>query len=69
MTSSWRGLAAVTLTTFRDVSWNAPFYARLGFRIVEPGSLSPGLVAVVQLEERRGLPAGLRVAMRYPITT
>jgi len=26
-----RGLAGVTLTTFRDVPFNAPFYARLGF--------------------------------------
>jgi GNAT superfamily N-acetyltransferase len=61
------GRAAVTLTTFRDVSWNAPFYARLGFRIVEPGTLSPGLLALVELEERRGLPARLRVAMRYAL--
>jgi hypothetical protein len=25
------GLTSLTLTTFRDVPWNAPFYARLGF--------------------------------------
>ena len=25
------GIKALTLTTFRDVAWNAPFYARLGF--------------------------------------
>ena len=62
-----RGRAAVTLTTFRDVSWNAPFYARLGFQIVEPGMLSPGLAAAIELEERRGLPAHLRVAMRYTL--
>ena len=29
-----RGIAAVTLCTFRDVPWNAPFYERLGFRIL-----------------------------------
>ena len=62
-----RGHAAVTLTTFRDVSWNAPFYARLGFRILEPGTLSPGMVALIALEERRGIPARLRVAMRYDL--
>ena len=26
-----RGYRAVTLTTFRDVPWNMPFYSRLGF--------------------------------------
>ncbi len=25
------GFCALTLTTFRDVAWNAPFYSRLGF--------------------------------------
>ena len=31
------GFAALTLTTFRDVPWNAPFYARLGFvEIADP---------------------------------
>ena len=26
-----QGATAVTLSTFRDIPWNAPFYARLGF--------------------------------------
>src|SRR5678815_5441275 len=26
-----KGLSALTLTTFRHVAWNAPFYARYGF--------------------------------------
>ena len=30
-TARRRGLPAVTLTTFEDVAWNAPWYARLGF--------------------------------------
>jgi len=62
-----RGRAAVTLTTFRDVPWNAPFYARLGFRIVEPDALTPGLIALLEYEARRGLPARLRLVMRYAI--
>jgi hypothetical protein len=57
----------VTLTTFRDVPWNAPFYARLGFRILEPSAWTPGLMALLALEESRGLPRRLRVAMRYSI--
>ncbi|MEM9173591.1 MAG: GNAT family N-acetyltransferase, partial [Myxococcota bacterium] len=26
-----KGFATITLSTFRDVAWNAPFYARVGF--------------------------------------
>ncbi|WP_308015878.1 GNAT family N-acetyltransferase [Saccharopolyspora sp. 6M] len=39
------GCAALTLTTFRLVPWNAPYYARLGFREVPPAVMSPGLAA------------------------
>jgi GNAT superfamily N-acetyltransferase len=31
-----RGYEELSLCTFADVSWNAPFYARLGFRVVDP---------------------------------
>lgn len=60
------GLAAVTLTTFRDVPWNAPFYARLGFRVVE--APSPGLQAIRDHERDVGDDAfGPRVAMRIDL--
>ena len=39
---------AVTLTTFRDVPWNMPFYARLGFDVVVPEQVSAPLRAVVE---------------------
>jgi GNAT superfamily N-acetyltransferase len=29
------GLAAVTLTTFHNVTWNEQFYARLGFKTID----------------------------------
>jgi diketogulonate reductase-like aldo/keto reductase/GNAT superfamily N-acetyltransferase len=54
----------VTLTTFRDIPWNAPFYARLGFRTLSLDQLSPALAAHVDRETARGLPLDLRVAMR-----
>jgi GNAT superfamily N-acetyltransferase len=63
---AWAGLAgygSVTLTTFRDVSWNLPFYARLGFEVIAPEQLSPALRSVVQDETRRGLDPARRVAM------
>jgi GNAT superfamily N-acetyltransferase len=58
------GLDAVTLTTFRDVPWNAPFYARMGFRVIDRTALSPGQAEAMRDEGRRGLPLRLRVFMR-----
>jgi GNAT superfamily N-acetyltransferase len=58
------GYASVTLTTFRDVPWNMPFYERLGFRVIPTPELSPALRAVVQDETWRGLDPLRRVVMR-----
>jgi GNAT superfamily N-acetyltransferase len=60
------GYAAVTLTTFRDVPWNMPFYVRLGFSSVANEHLSPALRAVVDDEVRRGLDPLRRVVMKRP---
>jgi GNAT superfamily N-acetyltransferase len=57
------GLGAVTLTTFRDVGWNGPFYANLGFRFLS--ELTPGLAAIRDHERAIGDDGfGPRVAMR-----
>lgn len=64
-----RGVVAVTLCTFREVPWNAPFYARLGFRVLREVELSPGLAERVREEEQAGLPRALRVAMRLDLAT
>ena len=58
------GYESVSLTTFRDVPWNMPFYARLGFEVVSDSELSPELHAVVEDERRRGLDLSRRVVMR-----
>ena len=58
------GYESVTLTTFRDVPWNMPFYARLGFEIVPPAQLNPALLAIVADETRRGLDPATRVVMQ-----
>lgn len=57
------GFTAVTLTTFRDVEWNAPFYARLGFEEVVALDAHPRLAAELALEVDSGLPADRRCAM------
>ncbi|HEX2561259.1 GNAT family N-acetyltransferase [Phenylobacterium sp.] len=58
-----RGLARVTLTTFRDIPWNAPFYASLGFAAVAAEDLSVRLAEVLSLETSKGLNPDERCAM------
>ncbi len=58
------GHHAITLTTLRHIPWNAPWYERLGFRVLEENELSAALRELLQEEIRRGLPADQRVAMR-----
>jgi GNAT superfamily N-acetyltransferase len=67
LADSWaaqHGFDAVTLTTFRDVPWNAPYYERLGFRILDPAEWGPGLQARMTDEASHGLNAWPRGAMR-----
>lgn len=58
-----RGLPEITLTTFVDVPWNAPYYTRLGFGIVVDSDLGPGLRALREHEAAQGLDRWPRVAM------
>jgi GNAT superfamily N-acetyltransferase len=56
-------LDAVTLSTFREPPWNAPFYASMGFRALTEPELTPALRRVVAQETRRGLDPTQRVVM------
>jgi GNAT superfamily N-acetyltransferase len=58
------GYRAITMTTLRHIPWNAPWYQRLGFRVLEDNELSPALRDLLHEEIQRGLPADQRVAMR-----
>lgn len=60
-----QGYGSVTLTTFTDVPWNMPFYARFGFDVVPASQLSLALRAIVERESRRGLDRSRRVVMRW----
>ncbi len=59
-----RGLTAVTLTTFRNVAWNAPFYARLGFRELHDEEVDERLARIFKVEAFLGIPIERRCAMR-----
>jgi GNAT superfamily N-acetyltransferase len=63
------GIEDVTLTTFRDVPWNGPYYARLGFSELAPSDVGPELGAVVAKEAGEGLDPSLRICMRAPASS
>lgn len=61
------GFRHATLSTFRDVPWNAPFYARVGFRVIAPEEASPELCALRAQEPHWGLDIDRRVLMTLPL--
>jgi len=58
-----RGLVAVTLTTFRAVAWNAPFYRKFGFRVLEGAGIDERLASLLRDEAEHGMPLDQRCAM------
>ncbi|MFF7452342.1 MULTISPECIES: GNAT family N-acetyltransferase [unclassified Streptomyces] len=58
------GLSGLTLTTFTGVPWNAPYYERLGFRVLGEAELTPGLRRIRAREAELGLDRWPRVCMR-----
>lgn len=61
------GFSTITLTTFRDIPWNAPYYARLGFCIIEEHEITPELAKVRTNEKRLKLDRWPRVCMRITL--
>lgn len=59
-----RGQSALTLSTFRDVPWNGPFYRKNGFRDLEPAEWTPGMRMIREEEIRHGLRVEARTFMR-----
>lgn len=60
-------MRAVTLSTFAEIPWNAPFYQRLSFRVLDLGELTRGLLLMREAEARAGLPVDLRVFMKRDV--
>ncbi|WP_062733844.1 GNAT family N-acetyltransferase [Kocuria turfanensis] len=57
------GAHRMTLTTYRHVPWNGPFYARQGWRELAPDELGDQLKAVRAAEAAHGLDRWPRMAM------
>jgi GNAT superfamily N-acetyltransferase len=68
---SWavaEGFTSLSLTTFRDVPWNRPYYERLGFCVLEEADAGAQLRAIRNGERSRGLDRlSPRVCMRKKI--
>jgi predicted N-acetyltransferase YhbS len=62
-----QGMPSVTLLTFREVPWNAPYYARLGFQPLNDSALEPELRRLREHERAMGLDVGARCAMRREV--
>jgi GNAT superfamily N-acetyltransferase len=58
----------ITLTTYRDISWNAPFYRRLGFVEFTPEPARAGLLETIENEAAWGFAFAPRIAMRKQLT-
>jgi GNAT superfamily N-acetyltransferase len=58
-----QGLPALTLSTFRSVAWNGPYYARLGFRELAAAGITPGLAEIQAEETAMGLEPAERIFM------
>jgi GNAT superfamily N-acetyltransferase len=62
-----RGLPELSLTTYAEVPWNGPYYARLGFTVIPEDRLTEGLRAIRADERAKGLDAWPRVTMSRPV--
>ena len=67
---SWaysRHLSTITLTTFRDIPWNGPFYSSLGFKVLSAQQIDARLGRILREEAVNGMPRHRRCAMRLDL--
>jgi len=57
------GYRTLTLSTFRDVSWNAPFYKKIGFTELSEERLGEEMRNLRIIEKEKGLDISARVIM------
>ena len=62
-------ITTVTLTTFRDVAWNGPYYQRLGFVELPTAEQGPEFAVIRRTKRDAGLDVLERIAMRRQLPT
>ena len=63
-----QGIQRLTLTTFVQVAWNAPYYQRLGFRIIPVARLDAYLQHLLAQEVEQGFAVHSRCAMEFTLS-
>ncbi|KAG9237801.1 putative acetyltransferase [Amylocarpus encephaloides] len=58
------GYKYATLTTFKDVPWNGPWYQKLGFKEINPRAMKKQYSQILKEEAERGLDPERRCIMR-----
>lgn len=66
--SKSKGLNSILLSTFRSVRWNAPFYEKLGFKILCSQEWNHEMHKIRTAEKLHGYPIDERVFMRLNLT-
>ncbi len=58
----------LTLITFRHLPWNAPFYEKMGFKVMKCSELGEELASLLQAESEAGIDMHKRVCMKLDLT-
>ena len=58
------GFKSMTLTTFRSLAWNGPWYSRLGFDEVNPLEMGRTYMGILEDERQHGFDMSARCVMR-----
>jgi len=64
-----QGYPAITLSTFRDIPWNGPFYRKHGFHDLESEEWTADMHAIRKAEGSLGLQIDKRVFMRRKLAS
>ncbi len=62
-----KGFPHLTLSTFVDIAWNAPFYSTIGFEKLPQNRWEKELEEISMLEQKLGLPVEQRTFMRLQL--
>ena len=57
----------LVLVTFRHLPWNAPFYEKLGFEVLNSSEHGPEIAGLIKEERLAGLNVANRVVMRLKL--
>ena len=58
------GYKAISLTTYRNLSWNGPWYSRLGFVEMNPLEMGRAYLEILENERKHGFDMSARCLMR-----